>query len=129
MPKFSLLTYFDNIEKEEFLLINSAFLIVIIPGLIIGLLLQVQWVTYTAIVVSSMFFIWNAFYTYANLKFSKLEKEILIKAPNFPVQDFCDICGKPLTDAVSTIEENVLVIICPYCHGENVIKAEEDKVL
>lgn len=126
MQESALFRYFDQLERTDLLFINFAFLIIIIPGLIFGLLSKSSWMLYVALVVLFFFVCWNCLYFYTKFKLNKQEKELLKTIPSFPQLDFCDYCGKSLEDSAPAVIDSNLIIVCPHCGKENIVKSEEE---
>jgi len=126
MQESALFRYFDKFERTDLLFINFAFLIIIIPGIIFGLLSKISWMLYVALVVLFFFVCWNCLYFYIKFKLNKQEKELLKTIPSFPQLDFCDYCGKSLEDSAPAVIDSNLIIICPHCGKENIVKSEEE---
>lgn len=83
------------------------------------------------IIVSSIIvgcYLFTAFMAfYADFVAKKKDSAILQELPNFPQQDFCDSCSKPLVGGEQKTDGEFLIITCPFCKAENIL-GDEKKV-
>ncbi len=122
----SIIQFFDDMEKDDFLWLSLAFVVLFVPGFIIGFVMDgLEWVIIVAAIIAGLFVVWCGLYIYANWHEWRKEKEILAELPSFPTQDFCDICGKELEEGERRTDGEFLIIICPHCDAENVISSEQ----
>ncbi len=125
MPDNKVLNYFDNIDNEGLLLINLAYFIIILPTLLSALILKEAWLLYTSAFVGFLWLIWDILFLYSRYKLNKEEKELLVNSVSFPQHDFCDFCGAPLDNVPAMIDGDTMIIFCPSCKKENIIKGEK----
>ena len=121
----ALLEFFDNIDRKDYIWVTLSSMLAIITGFIIGFSKHLVWIWGLAIVLLVIFIAFSLLVYYANYRWKKTEVQTLTTAPSFPAQDFCEVCGKPLENGEEKIQNDLLIIVCPYCNAENVVKGEK----
>ena len=99
----SIIKFFDDMEVDNFLWLSLAFVILFVPGFIIGFVRDVDWIIIVAAVVAGLFVVWCLMYILVNWQVWRKEKEILADLPSFPEPDFCDMCSSFLEQLFCTI--------------------------
>lgn len=120
----SILEFFDGIDKNEYIIIAISSMLAIITGLVIGFSRSLSWVWILSLVLLVLFIVFSLLTYYANYKWKKREVEILTSAPSFPEQVYCEVCGNDLSEGERRIQNDLLIIICPKCNAENIVKGE-----
>ena len=120
----SIIKFFDDMEVDNFLWLSLAFVILFVPGFIIGFVRDVDWIIIVAAVVAGFFVIWCLMYILVNWQEWRKEKEILADLPSFPEPDFCDMCSKELDGGERKTDGEFLIIICPHCDAQNIVSSE-----
>jgi len=123
----SIIQFFDDMEVKDFLLLSSAFLILIVTGFVVGFVgePEYRWMIYVAAVISGLFVVFASMYIVINRKEWKKETELIAELPSFPEPDFCDVCSEKLEGGERRTDGEFLVIICPHCNAENIVSSEK----
>ncbi len=95
----SIIKFFDDMEVGNFLWLSLAFVILFVPGFVIGFVMPgVEWIIIVAAVVAGLFVIWCVIYILVNWQEWRVEKEILAatKKHHLPFQIIGETGGDSL---------------------------------
>ena len=121
------LKFFEEIDREDFIWLTIAFVIIVTPGYSIGFYMDFAWMIIVSSIIVGCYLFTSFMAFYADFVAKKKDSAILQELPSFPQQDFCDSCGKPLVGGEQKTDGEFLIITCPFCKAENIL-GDEKKV-